>query len=115
MWILASVARLGAFVLAQCDQQTQGQQGGGGALIGLWPIILIFVIFYFLLIRPQQKRQKEHQRMVESLKKGDRVLTSGGIYGTVVGVKENIVVLKIAENVKVEFAKSAVSHILSSE
>jgi len=101
-------------VLAQCDQQTQGQ-GGGAGLIGLWPIILIFVIFYFLLIRPQQKRQKEHQKMLESLRKGDRVVTSGGIYGTVVGVKENVVVLKIAENVKVEFAKSAVSHIISRD
>ncbi len=114
MWLLASLVQLVMPVLGQCDQQTQGQQGGG-ALIGLWPIILIFVIFYFLLIRPQQKRQKEHQRMLESLKKGDRVVTSGGIYGTVVGVKDNIIVLKIADNVKVEFAKSAVSHILTRE
>lgn len=98
-----------AALLGQCDQQ---QEGGSSGLLGLWPIVLIFVIFYFLLIRPQQKKQKEHQKMLEAIEKGDRVVTSGGIYGTVVGVKDNIVVLKIADNVKVEFAKSAVSHIL---
>ncbi len=99
-----------AFILLATDQATQPNP-----LLSLWPIILIFVIFYFLLIRPQQKRQKEHQKMVESLRKGDRVLTSGGIYGVVVGVKDNVVVLKIAENVKVEFAKSSVSHIVSRD
>ncbi len=114
MWLLSSLVGSIGVVLAQCDQQGQGQAGGGG-LIGLWPIILIFVIFYFLLIRPQQKRQKEHQKMLESLRKGDRVLTSGGIYGTVVGVKDDVVVVKIAENVKVELAKSAVSHIVSRD
>ena len=75
----------------------------------------MFAIFYFLLIRPQQTKQKQHQKMLESVKKGDRVLTSGGIYGSVVGVKENVVVLKIADNVKVEFAKSAISHIISRD
>lgn len=101
-----------AAVLGQCDQQ---QEGGSGGLLGLWPIVLIFVIFYFLLIRPQQKKQKDHQKMLESIRKGDRVVTSGGVYGVVVGVKDNVVVLKIAENVKVEFAKSAVTHILPRE
>jgi preprotein translocase subunit YajC len=101
-----------AGLLAQCEPQ---QGGGGSSWSGFVMIALIFVIFYFLLIRPQQRKQKEHQKMVESLKKGDRVITSGGVYGTVVGVKDNIVVLKIAENVKVEFAKSAVSHILPGE
>ena len=101
-----------AGVLAQCEPQ---QEGGGSPWSGIWMIALIFVIFYFLLIRPQQKKQKEHQKLLESLKKGDRVVTSGGMYGTVIGVKENIVVLKIAENVKVEFAKSAVSAIVSRE
>jgi preprotein translocase subunit YajC len=103
-----------AAVLGQCAQQPEGG-GGSGGLLSLWPIALIFVIFYFLLIRPQQKKQKQHQKMLESIKKGDRVVTSGGMYGTVVGVKENAVVLKIAENVKVEFAKSAVTHIVASE
>ncbi|OPZ38303.1 MAG: preprotein translocase subunit YajC [Spirochaetes bacterium ADurb.BinA120] len=74
------------------------------------PIILMIAIFYFLLIRPTQKREKERKKMIEALQKGDKVLTSGGIYGVVVNIKaeENIVVLKIADGAKVEFARSAV-------
>ena len=90
--------------------------GGGGSQPSLFtsliPILLIFVIFYFLLIRPQQKKQKEHQDMVSALRKGDRVVTNGGIFGTVSDVKEHIVVLRIAENVKVEIAKSAVATVI---
>lgn len=91
----------------------QGGGGGGNPFLTFLPIILIFVIFYFLLIRPQQKRQKEHQTMLDRISKGDRVVTSGGMYGTVVGVKDNVVVLRIADDVKVEFAKSSVSGIIS--
>jgi preprotein translocase subunit YajC len=65
-------------------------------------------IFYFLIIRPQQKRQKETQKMLESVRKGDRVLTSGGIFGTVVGTKDDVVVLKVSDEVKVEFTKSSI-------
>jgi preprotein translocase subunit YajC len=101
-------------VLAQCAPQ--GEEGGGGSpLSGLWMIALIFVIFYFLLIRPQQKKQKQHQKMLEGIKKGDRVVTSGGLYGTVVGVKDNVVVLKVAENVKMEFTKGSISQVVSRE
>jgi preprotein translocase subunit YajC len=96
--------------------QTQASQPSGAArALSLLPIVLIFVIFYFLLIRPQQKRQKEHHKMLESVTKGDRVLTSGGMYGVVVGIDAEKVVLKVAENVKVEFAKSAIAHIVSRE
>jgi len=85
-------------------------EGGGGNPFGMFiPIIGMLVIFYFLLIRPQQKRQKETQRMIDSLRKGDRVVTQSGLYGTIVGIKENVLVLKIAEDVKVEMAKSAVT------
>jgi preprotein translocase subunit YajC len=76
-------------------------------------IIATFAIFYFILIRPQQKKQKELHKMIEALKKGDRVVTSGGIFGTVVGLKDNIVVLKVAEEVKMEFMKSAVASVIS--
>lgn len=100
--------------LAQCAPQG-GEGGGGSPLSGLWMIALIFVIFYFLLIRPQQKKQKQHQNMLGSIKKGDRVVTSGGVYGTVVGVKDNVVVLRIADDVKVEFVKSAISSIVTKE
>ena len=76
------------------------------------PILLVFVVFYFLLIRPQQKKQKEHQLLVSQLRKGDKVVTNGGPYGTVVDAKEHVVVLKIAENVKVELVKSAVATVI---
>ena len=74
-------------------------------------MILIFLVMYLLIIRPQQKRQKEHQRMLESLEKGDRVVTSGGIHGEIVGFKERegTVVLKVADNVKIEISRSAIA------
>lgn len=87
-----------------------GEAGGVQGLIGsLLPLILIFVVFYFLLIRPQQKRAKEHRQMLENLKKGDKVITSGGAYGVVESVGNNTVVLKIAENVKVKFGKAYIA------
>ncbi|MBI5201446.1 MAG: preprotein translocase subunit YajC [Elusimicrobia bacterium] len=73
------------------------------------PIIAIFLIFYFLIIRPQQKQQREHDLMLEALKKGDRVLLNGGLFGTIVGFRGDTLELKIAENVKVLVARSAVA------
>ncbi len=78
-------------------------------------IIATFAIFYFILIRPQQKKQKELQKMIEGLKKGDRVMTSGGMFGTVVGFKDNILVLKIDENTKIEMVKSAVASVITKK
>lgn len=75
----------------------------------------IFLILYFLLIRPQQQQKKQAERMVAALKKGDRVLTNGGIFGTVLGVDDHRVVLKIADDTKVEFAKSAVVQVLKED
>ena len=91
-----------------------GQAPGGGApgagFGPFIPLLLIFIVFYFLLIRPQQKKQKEHRQMLEALKTGDQIVTSGGLYGTIVGFGEdNRVVLKIAENVKVEVGRSFIA------
>jgi preprotein translocase subunit YajC len=88
---------------------TGGQQGGG--IAGFLPLIAIVVIFYFLLIRPQTKRQREHKTLLSTLRKGDKVVTNSGMYGTIVGMdeKENKVVLKVAENVKIEFLKSSIA------
>jgi preprotein translocase subunit YajC len=85
-----------------------GQQGGLAAFL---PLILIVVVFYFLLIRPQTKRQKEHKVLLSTLRKGDKVVTNSGMFGTIVGMddKENKVVLKVAENVKIEFLKSSIA------
>jgi preprotein translocase subunit YajC len=91
-----------------------GEGGGGSGLLGFLPLILIFMIFYLLVLRPHSKRQKDLVNMVSSLKQGDRVLTSGGLFGTVVSQKEdgNVFVLKIADQVKVEVAKSAISSVV---
>jgi preprotein translocase subunit YajC len=89
-----------------------GQQGQPNSMWGfMFPMILIFAIMYFLILRPQAKRQKEHQKMLNSLEKGDRVVTAGGIYGSIVGVKEkeNIVIVKVADNVKLEIARSGIA------
>jgi preprotein translocase subunit YajC len=91
----------------------QQGEGGGNPLIGLLPFILIIGIFYFLIIRPQNKKRKETEGMLKSLKKGDKVMTIGGIYGTVQSVKDTTVIVKIDDNVKVEFSRSAVSNIVT--
>jgi preprotein translocase subunit YajC len=84
-----------------------GAAGGGfGAFI---PIILMFVIFYFLLIRPQQKKAKQHQEMIANLKKGDRVITSGGIHGQITALDENTVTLEIAEKVRIKVTRSTLA------
>jgi len=78
-------------------------------LVGFLPLIIIFFIFYFLLILPQQRKQKSHQMMLEGLKRGDKVVTIGGIFGKIVNIKEEILTLEIANEVRVEIAKSAIS------
>ena len=87
----------------------------GNPLGGFFPLIIIFVIFYFFLIRPQQKKSKEHQNLINALKKDDKIITSGGIYGTVTAVKGDVVEVKIAENVKVMVAKTAISTVIPPE
>lgn len=92
-----------------------GQGGAGSLLTTLIPFALIIVIFYFFLIRPQNKKQKETQRMLDALKKGDKVITIGGIHGTVASVKENTIILKVDDGTKIEFNRSAVSSVELSD
>lgn len=97
----------------------QAAPGGEGVpqpslLMQMFPLILIFVLFYFLLIRPQQKRQKEHEKLVAGLKSGDRVVTSAGIHGLIANVKDTTVIIKLADNVKVEFDRSAVVKVVKA-
>lgn len=80
-------------------------------IMNLFPLIAIFVIFYFLLIKPQKTREKEHQKMIEGLKKNDDVVTSSGIHGTIVNVKDKTITLRIDDNVKVELDKNCVAYI----
>jgi preprotein translocase subunit YajC len=89
-------------------------QGGAGGFSGFIPLILMFVIFYFLLIRPQQKKTKEHRQMISDLKKGDRIVTSGGIHGRITGLDENTLTVEIADKVRVKVARSNVGNKVSS-
>jgi preprotein translocase subunit YajC len=99
-------------LLMATPQSAEGAQGGGGAgLMTFLPFVAIIAIFYFLIIRPQNKKQKETQKMLSALKKGDRVVTIGGIHGTIQSVKDQSVIVKIDDNVKVEFSRSAISSI----
>lgn len=96
------------FLLAMAQQGSGGKGGGIGWLL---PFAAIFLIMYLLMIRPQQKKHRQHQQMLEALKKGDRVITTGGFLATVLNIKEkeNIVVLRLADNVKVEIQKGAIA------
>ena len=96
--------------LAQILLMAPPQGGDGGSMLGLlMPFVLIFVIMYFFMIRPQVKKQKQHQQMLQSLEKNDKIMTTGGIYGKIVGVKEKSFLVQIADNTKIEISKSAVS------
>ncbi|MFZ0485145.1 MAG: preprotein translocase subunit YajC [Desulfobacterales bacterium] len=90
-----------------------GGQGAGG-FTSLIPIILMFVIFYFLLIRPQQKKAKEHREMIGHLKKGDRIVTSGGLHGRVTAVGDTTLTVEIADRVRVKIARGNVSQVSQS-
>jgi preprotein translocase subunit YajC len=78
-------------------------------LINLFPLVIIFIIFYFLLIKPQKNKEKQHQQMLSTLNKNDEVVTSSGIHGTIVNVKDKTVILRIDENVKIEIEKGSIA------
>ena len=88
-----------------------GGSGGSGAggYAGMIPLVLMFVIFYFLLIRPQQKKAKQHRELLTNLKRGDSVITSGGIYGRIAEINDNIIVLEVADKVRIKVARAFVS------
>lgn len=105
---------MGLGTVATLAQDQPAQPGGGGFLVNVLPMMLImFAIIYFLMIRPEQKKQKERQSMMSTLQKGDKVLTIGGLHGTVTNVKENVVMVRIADNTVVEVAKTAVSSVVN--
>ena len=100
---------------AQAGGAAQPQNPTISTLLMLLQFLPIFVIVYFLILRPQQQRQKQQTEMLKALKKGDRVLTTGGMYGTVVGVDDQKAVLKIADDIKVEFSKSSIVQVIPAE
>jgi preprotein translocase subunit YajC len=91
---------------------SQGGDAGGGMISTVIMFALIIFIFYFMIIRPQNKRQKERQKMVDAMKKGDKVVTNSGIHGKIVGMEEKFVLVEIADNVKVKMEKTAIGAIL---
>jgi len=95
--------------------QTGPGAGGLGSLVSFAPLILVFIIFYILLIRPQQKKAKEHQRMLGQIKKNDDVMTSGGIYGKVVTLADTVVTLEVAPNVRIRVHRPQISDILKEK
>ena len=97
---------------AQAPAGPAGQAGLPMNYIIMW--VAIFAIFYFLLIRPQKKAQEEHKKMVSALKKNDEVVTNGGIHGTIVGVKDTSVVLRVDDNVKIEVQRGAIATVKKS-
>lgn len=92
-----------------------GAQGQGNMLMSVVPFILIIAIFYFFIIRPQNKKQKETEKMINALKKGDKVVTIGGIHGTVSSTKEKTVVVKVDSNTQIEFSRSAISAVVTEK
>jgi len=93
----------------------QAATGAGGIFTSLMPFILIFVIFYFLLILPQRRKQKEHRQMIENLKKGDKVITTGGIYGTITNLKKSYVEIEAANQVRLRIQRGCVSGLRKEE
>jgi len=98
-----------AYAMAPPSGGTEGANPSSGLLGILPPMIAMFAIFYFLLIRPQQKKQKEHDAMLNALKEGDNILTSGGIFGTIKKIKDDVLTVQIADNVKVKVSRKSVS------
>jgi preprotein translocase subunit YajC len=93
-----------------------GSGAGGGSMVSTFVMFgAIFLIFYFMIIRPQQKRAKEREKLLSSIEKGDKVITSGGVHGTVAGVEEKTILLQVTENVKLKIERSAISTILNRD
>ena len=92
-------------------------QGGGSANLISTLVMFgaIFLIFYFMIIRPQQKRAKEREKMLSNMQKGDKVITSGGLHGTIAGLDEKTVLLQVGDNIKMKFEKSAIASVISSK
>jgi preprotein translocase subunit YajC len=95
--------------------QTVPGVSGPGPMMTIVPFILIFIIMYFMVIRPQQKKSKEHQEMLNKLKKNDEVMTSGGIYGKVIDLKETVVTLEVAPNVRIRVHRPQITAVVTGE
>jgi preprotein translocase subunit YajC len=99
-------------VYAMGTQGAGGAQGGGSGLSAFLPLIIIFAIFYFLLIRPQQKKAKQHRELLAALKKGDRVVSSGGLHGVITGLANDVVTMEVSPKVRVKVSRSSIALVM---
>ena len=106
VYLAAAVASIMVTASTAMAADVQGAAGGFASFI---PLILIFVVFYFLLIRPQQKQAKRHQTYLSELKKGNKVITKGGIYGEITGLTDNVLTLEIADNIRIKVTRDAIA------
>jgi preprotein translocase subunit YajC len=111
---MPAVSLMFAFLLAQTSAPSPNPASPGGGIGFFVPFIFIFVIMYFIMIRPQQRRQKDQQKLISALKTGDRVVTSSGIHGLIANVKDSTVIVKVADNVKIEMDKAAIANVAKS-
>lgn len=103
------------FALFLAQAPAPASPGPGSGLLSILPFVFIFVIMYYVMLRPQMRRQKEQARLVSALKTGDRVVTSSGIHGLISNVKDTTVIVKVADNVKLEMDKTSVTNVVKSE
>lgn len=108
---MPSIDSFSSLFISKAWAQTQEAAPAAPSFNFLFPLLLVFLIFYFLLIRPQQKQQKERQKLISEIKKGDAIVTSSGIYGRVTGVADKILTVEIADNVKIKLDRDAVARI----
>lgn len=102
------------FSLLLAQAPAASPSGAGSSLISMLPFVFIFIIMYYVMLRPQMRRQKEAAKLVAALKTGDRVVTASGIHGLISNVKETTVIVKVADNVKLEMEKSAVTNVVKT-
>jgi len=110
-----AIIALSLMSMGGCQMPAGEGGGGGGALTSFLPFILIFVLFYFLILRPQQKQSRTRADMLKSLKRGDNVITSGGIYGKIVSVADDVMTIEIAKGVNIRISRSGVAGLQASE
>lgn len=109
----ANAAETSAVTTTTSTVPTGEAAGEPSALAAAAPLVLIFIVFYFLLIRPQQKRLREHDGLIKSLRRGDKVVTGGGIIGLIQKVEDDVLVIEIAPEVKIRVMKDTISHVVS--
>ncbi len=113
---LLPILQAGAGAAAAADKAPASAMSSTMSMLwSIGPFVLLFVVFYFFIIRPQNKKQKETKKMLEGLRKGDRIVTIGGIHGQVTSVKDNTVIVKVDDTCKLEFLRSAISTVVSRE